>query len=314
MRCGVRPWEKLVTVLVRYPFVLLLLAGAAVLPRSANAQNPNSTPPSAATVIYCYDRARDVVSRELQSECHGERVDESFARAVQERRDAATLRAMQAQSPKASEDLRLARIGTAFYVDDAARLLTNNHVVQDCRSIKITTKADGEMPASLLAVDIANDLALLGVKGSAHEVARFRPDDSALPDTFVATVGYPDQGMPPLDPMVTNGTLLRAAAGMADGNILFRAPVRRGNSGGPIFDSRGGVIGILRARVDEVETYSSTGRIVEDAAVGVGLGTVLDFLDRNGAAYQVTADSEVSATSEILMYAAAFVVRAECWR
>ena len=300
---------------IRCLLILSMLAGSVALPRCAGAESATPASPRVpASVVYCYDRARDVVSRELMSECRGEAVDESFARSVQERRDAATLRAMQAQSPKPSEGLRIVRVGTAFYVDDSARLLTNNHVIEDCRSITVSAKDSSETPASVLAIDTANDLALLAVKGSAHEVARFRSDDSNLLDTFVATVGYPDQGMPPLVPMVTNGTLLRGAAGMADGNILFRAAVRRGNSGGPIFDSRGGVIGILRARIDEVETYSETGRIVQDAAVGVGLGTVLDFLDRNGAAYEVSEDSEVSATNEILMHAAAFVVRAECWR
>jgi serine protease Do len=302
-------------VAIRHALILLLLTGAVALPRCASADGASSPPPqSSSSVVYCYDRARDIVSHVLASECRGEAVDEPFAKAVQERRDAATLHALQAQHQQGPDGLRLTRIGTAFYVDDAARLLTNNHVIEDCRSITIAEKASGETVASVLAIDAADDLALLGVKGSVHEVAHFRSDDANLADTFVATVGYPDQGMPPLQPMVTNGTLLRGAAGMADGNILFKAPVRRGNSGGPIFDSRGGVIGILRARVDEVQTYSATGRVVEDTAVGVGLGTVLDFLDQNGAKYQISQDSEVANTGQILTNAAAFVVRAECWR
>ena len=265
-------------------------------------------------VVYCYDRARDMVSRQLSSECRGEVVDEAFAKTVQERRDAATLRAFQAQTTKGPEGLRLARIGTAFYVDDAARLLTNNHVVQDCQALTVANKEDGVVVATLLAIDAGDDLALLGVKGSQHEVARFRGDDPIPGDTFVATVGYPDQGMPPLEPLMTDGTMLRPAEGMADGNMLFRAAVRRGNSGGPIFDSRGLVIGIVRARIDEVKTYSATGRIVEDTAVGVGLPTVLDFLQSNGANVLFAQDSELTTRNGILAHATAFVARAECWQ
>ena len=282
---------------------------------AARADDPALAPPSTAgAVVYCYDKGRDMVTRVLRSECRYEVVDEAQARAIQERRDAAKQRALGGTSPKGPAGLQLAKIGTAFYVDDAARLLTNNHVVQDCRSITVAEKGSGEIPATVLAIDEADDLALLGVKGSQHEVARFRSDDSSLPDTFVATVGFPDQGLPPLQPMVVNGTLLRGAVGMADNSIVFKAPVRHGNSGGPIFDSRGGVIGIVRARIDEVETFSMTGHVVEDTAVGVGLGTMLNFLDNNGANYRVSQDSEVPDTSQILALATTFVVRAQCYR
>jgi hypothetical protein len=113
---------------------------------------------------------------------------------------------------------------------------------------------------------------------------------------------------------MTDGTMLRPAEGMADGNMLFRAAVRRGNSGGPIFDSRGLVIGIVRARIDEVKTYNATGRIVEDTAVGVGLPTVLDFLQNNSANPLFAQGSELTSRNGILAHAAAFVARAECWQ
>lgn len=298
------------------PFLSVLAVLSTVFAASAaRADDPAPAPPSAAgAVVYCYDKGRDMVTRVMRSECHFEVVDEAQARVIQDRRDAAKQRALEGTSLKGPAGLQLAKIGTAFYVDDAARLLTNNHVVQDCRSITVAEKGSGEIPATVLAIDEADDLALLGVKGSQHEVARFRSDDPSLPDTFVATVGFPDQGLPPLQPMVINGTLLRGGGGMIDNSIVFKAPVRRGNSGGPIFDSRGGVIGIVRARIDEVETFSMTGHVVEDTAVGVGIATVLDFLDNNGANYRLSQDSEVPDTSQILALATTFVVRAQCWR
>jgi serine protease Do len=312
---SVHPGELLITVLIRRVFIVLTMIGAIALPQCVSADGASpAPPPSSSSVVYCFDRARDVVSRVLASECHGDVVSESFAKAAEERHDAATLRALNAQSKQGPEGLRLARIGTAFYIDDSARLLTNNHVIQDCRSITVAERASGETQASVLAIDEKNDLALLAVKGSQHEVAHFRTDEASLSDMFVATVGYPDQGMPPLEPMIISGTVIRAAAGMADGNILFKAPVRRGNSGGPIFDSRGGVVGVVRARVDEVQTYSATGHVVEDTAVGVGLDTVLDFMDQHGGGYMTSGDSEVSNQNQILAHATEFVVRAECWQ
>ncbi len=302
------------------PLLRLLIAltifGGIALPRCAIADGATAGDSASTSqfVVYCYDRARDTVSRELGSACHGEVVSEEFAKAVEERRNNEIAHALQTEAQNKLQGLHLARIGTAFYVDEQARLLTNHHVIVDCKAVSIVETDRREIAATVLAVDNDADLALLGVTVDQHTVASFRSNENAAPDPFVAIVGYPDQGLPPIEPMITDGTLLRAGEhGSKGGTIVFRADVRHGNSGGPIFDSRGSVIGIVRAKIDTVRTFLASGRDIEDVGMGADLPAMLDFLRRNHVDYRETTGAGVLDDQEILATASKFVVRAECW-
>ncbi len=294
----------------------LIILGGIALPRYAIADGATDSDTSSKSpfVVYCYDRARDTVSRELGSACRGEVVTEAFAKTVEARRNDEIAKALRAEAHSKHEGVHLARIGTAFYVDEQARLLTNNHVVDGCKAMSIVESDRKEIPATVLAVDGDADLALLGVAVDQHAVAHFRADENASADPFMAIVGYPDQGLPPIEPMITSGTLLRAGdPALRGGSIIFRADVRHGNSGGPVFDSRGSVIGIVRAKIDTVRTFLASGRDIEDIGMGVDLPVILDFLRRNHVAYRVTTGAGVLNDQQILASATKFVVRAECW-
>ena len=296
--------------------IALTIFGGIALPRCATADGATDGDSASTSqfVVYCYDRARDTVSRELGSACHGEVVNEEFAKAVEERRNNEIAHALNTEAQNKLQGLHLARIGTAFYVDEQARLLTNHHVIADCKAVSIVENDRREVAATVLAIDNDADLALLSVTANQHAVASFRSNESAAIDPLLAIVGFPDQGLPPIEPMITMGTLLRAGdPGLKGGNIVFQADVRHGNSGGPIFDSRGSVIGIVRAKIDTVRTFFASGRDIEDVGMGVDLPTVLDFLRRNHVAYRETTGTGVLNDQEIMASASKFVVRAECW-
>lgn len=293
-----------------------LILGGIGLPRYAMADGAAGagSPPTSSFVVYCYDRARNTVTRELGSSCRGEIVDEAFAKSIEESRTDAVARALRAEAQSSHDGLHLARIGTAFYVDEQARLLTDEHVVRGCKAVSVIEPDRHEHPATVLAVDQDADLALLAVKADGHATARFRSDQKAAPDPYVAVVGYPDQGLPPIEPMITSGTLLRASdPALRGGSIIFHAAVRHGDSGGPIFDSRGLVIGIVRSKIDTVRVFRASGRDIEDIGMGADLDVVLDFLNRNHVNYQRSTGAGVLEAEKILASAAAFVVRAECW-
>jgi len=280
---------------------------------TANDLASSDASPSAPFVVYCHDSDRDVVDRVLASLCHGEVVTEDEAKAIRERRSQYIAHVLHFDQRSGPEGMELARIGTAFFVDETARLLTNNHIVDECKAVTVGVRGQKPLAATVLATDVKNDLALLGVAGEAHAVAVFDSGESA--GAFAAIVGYPDQGLTPLEPVVSAGTLLRGNNDMTvDGNIFFKADVRRGNSGGPIFDSHGSVIGIVKAKVDTVRTYRATNREIDDTGVGIALSVVLDFLRRNNALYRVEKRDIAIGPDQILAEADSFVVRAECWK
>ena len=314
-----RPTGRVRMIFRRRLMVLMVLTAIAAIAlpgrASADGPEPSAAAPSSPFVVYCFDRDRDIVNRMLASQCKGKVVSEEEAKAIQERRNQRIAHILNAPPPSEPEGLRLSTIGTAFFVDETARLLTNNHIVEGCKSVTVATDDQKGLPATVLATDPKNDLALLQVAADNHPVATFHNADTANADSFVAIVGYPDQGLAPLEPIISAGTLIRAIDNTTmDGNIFFKADVRHGNSGGPIFDSRGSVIGIVKAKVDTVRTYSATNREIDDTGVGVGLPIVLDFLRRNDARYRIEKRDDVLNADQIMTQARSFVVRAECWK
>ncbi len=302
----------------RLVFFLALIAGASAAP--ARAQDAPAS--AAGAVIYCHDEQRDVVMRTLATECRGKVVSEREARAIEERRRQQVSRAMSPRRPNVPPDARDASIGTAFFVDAAGGLVTNYHVVEGCRTVTIRDRSGEVIPAAVVATDPRNDLALLRAAIQSPGVAVFRLDGSTGAESPVTTVGFPTQGMAPLEPIMTAGTLIKGpsapprddAEGPVRPPILIRANIRHGNSGGPILDRYGLVIGIMRAKIDTVRMFSETGRQIGDTGVGVAAGTVLEFLARNGAHVRVARGRDAIEPRQVLEFARPFVARADCWR
>ena len=290
----------------------LTIAAAIALPKSASASD---TTVSAPAVVYCYDRGRDIVTRVLASECDGTVVSEADATVEAERRDQQIKRAMAAAPRIGRDSLHIASLGTAFYVDESGKLLTNHHVVVDCKAVTVLTNSGEERPARVLAIDAKLDLALLQTDATARAVAVFGVASEMAGNSFVATVGYPNQGLPPREPLVTEGVLLGVAAeGLSAGSMVIRADIRRGNSGGPIFDERGRVIGLLYAKINPVRVYDATGLDVEDTGLGIPLPVVLEFLRRNDARFRQAVGESKLGIDQLLAVARQFVVRADCWK
>lgn len=137
--------------------------------------------------------------------------------------------------------------GTGFLVA-ADRVMTNQHVVNNCA--RITLRAPGGHRLAAVAPVQANrdlDLAVLRVPGLTGPVLPFRPD---LPrrGEDVITYGHPLSGLLSSDAKLTRGEV-SGLAGFRDNpaNLQFSAPLQPGNSGGPLLDMRGRVVGITSA-------------------------------------------------------------------
>jgi serine protease Do len=287
--------------------VLLSVLALAISPAAAD---PAAPPP---TIVYCYDRARDVVAQVRAVECQGTIVSEAEAQAVMDRRDRQVREAVRAQPQIGHEGLRLSKLGTAFYVDETGKLVTNDHVIEGCKAVRVRASSGAELAASVLATAPTEDLALLHVDAKPSAVAVFELDGGGT-EPFVATVGYPDQGLAPLEPLVTSGLLLKKPANaLPTQRLVIKADVRRGNSGGPLFDRQGLVMGMVNAKVNSVEVYRETGRDIEDIGLGIPLPVLLDFLRRNEVRFHQAKGAPVLDAKQILARAREFVARAECW-
>ncbi len=111
---------------------------------------------------------------------------------------------------------------------------------------------DGEKHGlKVLGVDGRNDLALLTSAKSFSKVAIFRDGRGVRTGEDIIVTGFPLQGLLTSDINVTNG-IVSALAGPGDDRriIQITAPIQPGNSGGPVLDASGHVVGVVVARLE----------------------------------------------------------------
>lgn len=269
-------------------------------------------------VVYCYDAERQLVVRELASDCHGQVVSAAEADAIKNRRSERLGRGIRSDGQSAPPGTSAMRkIGTGFFVDPKGRLVTNHHVVVDCKALVVESAAGDQSGSAIVAADdAAGDLALLDTTLPPLEVAPFESPRAIESGDFAAAVGYPDQGLPPRVPLLTRGVLETTAANaeLPSGVLLLRADVHPGESGGPVVDAYGLVIGMIRAKLNIPLVYSRTGNLLEQEAFGIPSATVLAFLAKNGVPYRVASPNSKQFDSDAILFEASrYVVRVDCW-
>ena len=151
-------------------------------------------------------------------------------------------------------------LGSGFIIDPSGLVVTNNHVVEDADEITVTLNDGTALPAKLIGRDDKTDLALLKVVPKKPlPASHFGNSDKARVGDWVMAIGNPFG----LGSTVTAGIVSARnrdiAAGPYDDFIQTDAPINRGNSGGPLFDMDGNVIGVNSA------IFSPTG-----GSVGIG--------------------------------------------
>jgi serine protease Do len=138
--------------------------------------------------------------------------------------------------------------GSGFIIDPNGYIVTNNHVVQDAKSVSITLSDATELPAKIVGRDQRTDLALLKVNAG-HKLPYVELGDSSTvePGQWVIAIGNPFG----LGDTVTAGIVSARGrdigAGPYDNFIQVDAPINKGNSGGPLFTQHGEVIGVTTA-------------------------------------------------------------------
>lgn len=155
--------------------------------------------------------------------------------------------------------------GTAFFITDDGYLLTCYHVVSDASHVTISTK-DELYSAEVVRTDPDNDVALLKVQGSFHGLP-FITDTNAganLGDS-IFTIGFPVITLQGFEPKLTTGAI-NSLDGAQDDPSEFQisAAVQPGNSGGPLVDQFGNVIGIVCARISDQAALQEAGMIAQN--------------------------------------------------
>jgi S1-C subfamily serine protease len=210
--------------------------------------------------------------------------------------------------------LRRMSVGTGFYITPH-RVLTNHHVVDGCKAVTVGNNREGTMvSAQVIAQESVVDLAVVWTDAEDPDPAQFtsKIDEESLKGA--AIVGYPEHGLPVLEAEVDPVSFSRAESVAGRGLYAFTGSVRRGNSGGPVLDGSGAVIGVVTAKINTVAVYQRTGEVVADLGYAIANATVLDFLLANRIEVTSVKVEERLSPAEILQEAHNFVRQVTCWK
>ncbi|WP_420449566.1 trypsin-like peptidase domain-containing protein [Candidatus Palauibacter sp.] len=200
--------------------------------------------------------------------------------------------------------------GSGFYVSRSGHVLTNAHVVEQCREVRIPPTGTAE----IVARDDASDLALLKNDIANQPIpAIFRGGRGVQPGAGVVVIGFPLQGIISSGPSVTTG-IISSLAGPSNDRRLFQmtAPIHPGSSGGPVLDDAGNVVGVATAKLDPFVVARETGDIPQNISFAVSAGIARAFLDAEGVRYEILPSDPALPTENIATRARQFTLRIEC--
>jgi S1-C subfamily serine protease len=202
--------------------------------------------------------------------------------------------------------------GTAFAVAPGL-LITNGHVIAGCSSIEVVA-ADGRHTASIVDADHPLDLTLLRVNGlDEGTTARLRSPQNIRLGESVMVFGFPLAGSLSSSGNFTSG-IVSALRGLKDaaGEVQITAPVQLGNSGGPLMDASGLVIGVVQAKYDALRAAIATGDIPQNVNFAISLHVLANFLARNGVSFRDGSLSVPLDTAQVAELAQSFTYRVVC--
>jgi len=178
---------------------------------------------------------------------------------------------------------RAVSTGTGFLVADG-RVMTNHHVVDNCNRLILRTPTGHWLAAVPPArMDAALDVAVLNVPGLVGPTVAFRTGPTIRRGEGVVAYGFPLAGLLSSDPKLTRGEI-NGLRGLGDNPNQFQisAEVQPGNSGGPLVDMQGNIVGVVVSKLNAQAVSRRTGDIAQNVNFAVQGQAALGFLRRAG--------------------------------
>ena len=179
--------------------------------------------------------------------------------------------------------------GSGFLINDGSYVITNYHVIKDTSIVLIRTGNGKESVAKVAYYDKKIDLAILKLiskVGDEDEVFYVNNFEDPKPGTDALVIGYPlPDFLGASLPSITEGVVAKTT-GLGDNpnNFLITSKVNSGNSGGPIVDKRGCLIGIAVGKLDTKAMLENLDLLPEDMNIGIkssNASKILDLQNKN---------------------------------
>lgn len=176
--------------------------------------------------------------------------------------------------------------GSGTIVSAGGHVLTAAHVIAGAKSVKVLT-ARGTTTAKVLRIDEANDLAVLKLAEGAYAALPVAASRTVRLGQTVATIGFPNIEIQGFSPKVTRGEI-SSLNGFGDDPRAWQisVPVQTGNSGGPLLDESGNLVGVVVAKLG-LAAAKATGDLPQNVSYAVksayALALLEPYLDGGGA-------------------------------
>jgi len=237
-------------------------------------------------------------------------------------------------SPKKTPSPKSGTTGSGFFVSKLGHIITNEHVVRRCSSITVGDSTKKQVTVTLVEADKRNDLALLKISSTQMASVEtkslirklgikvvplatdglMRAEDVELGED-VLVAGYPYGEVFSNTIKVTKG-IVSANRGLGDdtGQFQIDAAVQPGNSGGPIYDENGNIVGVVVAQLNKRKFEKIVGSIPENVNFGIKASTVRQFLNASGLPTKWSKRSKSMSTRELAKIAKSQTVMVVCHR
>ena len=170
--------------------------------------------------------------------------------------------------------------GTGFFVSADGLLATSWHVVNGCTGLTVWLENGGGRAGQVIDADQRSDIALLTTESRVPQYARVINPEAPRPGDQVFTLAYGTSVHEPRRAVTTQGQFLGGSATEAgDPILLIRARLREGNSGGPVIDAHGSLIGLVTRRYTDQP----------DRAIVVPSAEIASLMSRQGFTLQMEA-------------------------
>lgn len=206
--------------------------------------------------------------------------------------------------------------GTGFFVN-RDYLVTNAHVVKDCKQVVVGGGVTAH-EAEVVMLDNERDMALIRSSLGVSNFAPLRTDIESLKNgDKVLLVGYPGEKGAAGEVSIAEGTIQQLQFNELGipWQFYISDVVAQGNSGGPVLDTSGNVIGMVRGMVD-VQTYNQLSReVVSSKRMGmaISLRALRHFLENQGVYLQWGGSNLLTYTSSVLEEnARRYIVNVQC--
>lgn len=187
--------------------------------------------------------------------------------------------------------------GSGVVIEGGRTIVTNRHVIEGMTTVAVRNGTGHVRKARILRISSEDDLALLEIdqpfpEGSATAIGELSDPSPGRP---AIVMGFPMIGVfGDEQPALTEGVVAKTLGLSNDPNTFqMTTKINKGNSGGPIFDRRGRLIGVSVSKVDVAGIFEKKGILVEDINIGIKAGRILRFLGRSASTQPAGAEIDL---------------------